>query len=116
MGSNTTELIKRILASRKLEVQTYRLCIGVLGFTKKYSRVALEECCRRALAAERTTYTYIKNTIGAVAEEFGTEGYNTDKNRKRNEGSYIMDSSYSDMDKLLSKSRTLAEQTEKEVQ
>ena len=116
VGSNTTELIKRILASRKLEVQTYRLCIGVLGFTKKYSRVALEECCRRALAAERTTYTYIKNTIGAVAEEFGTEGYNTDKNRKRNEGSYIMDSSYSDMDRLLSKSRTLAEQTEKEVQ
>ena len=116
VGSNTTELIKRILASRKLEVQTYRLCIGVLGFTKKYSRVALEECCRRALAAERTTYTYIKNTIGAVAEEFGTEGYNTDKNRKRNEGSYIMDSSYSDMDKLLSKSRTLADQSEKEVQ
>lgn len=100
VGSNTTELIKRILKSRPLEVQTYRLCMGVLGYTKKYSRAALKECSRRALAAERTTYTYIKNTIGAVAEELGDEGYNTDKNRKRNEGSYIMDSSYSDMEKM----------------
>jgi hypothetical protein len=116
VGSNTTELIKRILKSRKLEVQTYRLCMGVLGFTKKYSRTALEECCKRALAAERATYTYIKNTIGAVAEELGSEGYNTDKNKKRNEGSYIMDSSYSDMEKLLDRSRTLAEQSWKEAQ
>ena len=90
--------------------------MGVLGFTKKYSRSALEECCRRALAAERTTYTYIKNTIGAVAEELGTEGYNTDRNKKRNEGSYIMDSSYSDMEKLLNRSRTLADQSGKEAQ
>lgn len=111
VGSNTTELIKRILKSRRLEVQTYRLCMGVLGFTKKYSRAALEECCKRALAAERTTYTYIKNTIGAVAEELGAEGYNTDKNRERNEGAYIMDRSYSDMEKLLNRSRTLADQS-----
>lgn len=116
VGSNTTELIKRILKSRPLEVQTYRLYMGVLGYTKKYSRAALEECSRRALAAERTTYTYIKNTIGAVAEELGDEGYNTDKNRKRNEGSYIMDSSYSDMEKLLDRSRTLADLSGKEGQ
>lgn len=103
VGSNTTELIKRILKSRPLEVQTYRLCRGVLGYTKKYSRAALEECSRRALAAERTTYTYIKNTISAVAEELGDEGYNTDKNRKRNEDSYIMDSSYSDMENFYNK-------------
>lgn len=56
------------------------------------------------------------NTIGAVAEELGTEGYNTDKNKKRNEGSYIMDSSYSDMEKLLNRSRTLADQSGKETQ
>jgi hypothetical protein len=103
------------LKSRKLEVQTYRLCIGVLGFTKKYSRTSLEECCRRALAAERATYTYIKNTIGAVAEELGSGGYNTDKNKKRNEGAYIMDSSYSDMNKLLDRSRALADQSGKEA-
>ena len=65
---------------------------------------------------KKTTYTYIKNTIGAVAEELGAEGYNTDKNKKRNEGSYIMDSSYSDMEKLLNRSRTLADQSGKEAQ
>ena len=87
--------------------------MGVLGFSKKYSRTALEECCKRALVAERTTYTYIKNTIGAVAEEFGAEGYNTDKNKERNEGAYIMDSSYSDMDTLLNRSRSLADRSGK---
>ena len=90
--------------------------MGVLGFTKKYSCFALEACCKRALASERATYTYIKNTIGAVAEELGADGYNTDKNKKRNEGSYIMDSSYSDMAKLLNKSRSLADQSGKEAQ
>lgn len=86
VGSNTTELIKRILKSWKLEVQTYRLCMGVLGFTKKYSRAAQEECCKRALAAERATYTY------------------------------VMDSSYSDIDKLLNRSRVLADHSGKGAQ
>ena len=113
VGKNTVEVIKRILKSRKLEVQTYRLCIGVLGFTKKYSRETLEECCRRALEAERVTYTYIKNTIGEVAEELGSGGYNTEKNKKRNEGAYVMDSSYSDMNTLLNRSKALADQSGK---
>lgn len=113
VGNCTVEVIKQILKSRKLEVQTYRLCTGVLGFTKKYSREALEECCRRAVEAGRTTYTYIKNTIGEVAEELGSGGYNTEKNRKRNEGAYVMDSSYSDMNTLLNRSRALADQSGK---
>lgn len=110
---NTTELIKRILKSRKLEVQTYRLCIGVLGFVKKYSRATLEECCKQALETQRPTYSYIKNAIAAVAEGLGTAGYNTAKNKKRNEGAYVMDSSYSDMEKLLKRSRALADKSEK---
>ena len=115
IGVNTTELIKRVLKSRKLEVQTYRLCVGILGFTKTYSNTALEECCKQALASERPTYTYVKNTISAIAEELGSAGYNTDKNRKRNKDAYIMDSSYSDMNKLLSRSCNLAEKARKEV-
>ena len=43
------EVIKRILSSRKLEVQTYRMCQGVLNFSKKYSKQALEETCRGRL-------------------------------------------------------------------
>lgn len=112
VGINTTELIKQVLKSRKLEVQTYRLCIGILGFMKKYSRAALEECCRRALETRRPTYTYIKNSIASVAEELGIDGYNTEKNKQRNEGAYVMDASYSDMEKLLDRSRALAEKAE----
>ena len=114
-GANTVSVIKAILSSRKLEVQTYRLCIGVLGFSKKYSRTALEECCRRAMEAQRPTYTYIKTPIATVAEELGTEGYNTEKNRERNEGAYVMDSSYSDMEVLLNRSRSLADRSAKGV-
>lgn len=115
MGPNATELIKQVLKSRKLEVQTYRLCMGILGFTKKYSRAALEECAKRALMSERPTYTFVKNTIGAVAEELGADGYNTDKGNKRNEGAYVMDSNYSDMDTLLNRSRALADKSGKGV-
>ena len=55
----------------------------------------------------------LSGCVGAVAEEFGAEGYNTDKNKERNEGAYIMDSSYSDMDTLLNRSRSLADRSGK---
>lgn len=115
VGPNATELIKQVLKSRKLEVQTYRLCMGILSFAKKYSRAALEECAKRALMSERPTYTFVKNTIGAVAEELGADGYNTGKGKKRNEGAYVMDSSYSDIDTLLNRSRALADKSGKGV-
>lgn len=46
----------------------------IIIFTKKYSRAALEECAKRALMSEWSTYTFVKNTIGAVAEELGADG------------------------------------------
>ena len=115
VGKYTTEAIKTILKSRKLEVQTYRLCIGVLGFTRKYSREALEECCKRALDANRVTYTYIKNTIPEIADELGDDGYRTQNHSDRNSGAYVMNDSYSDMNKLLQRSHDLAEKSEKEA-
>ncbi len=68
VGPNTGEVIKRILASQKLEVHTYRMCQGVLGFTKKYSKQALEETCRQALELGKPNYSFIKNQLplGAV--------------------------------------------------
>ena len=85
-----------------------------LGISRKQQESAVKKLEKAGLI--KTKNTYIKNTIGAVAEELGAEGYNTDKNKKRNEGSYIMDSSYSDMEKLLNRSRTLADQSGKEAQ
>lgn len=72
IGSITEAVIKRILSSRKLEVQTYRMCRGVLGFPKKYSKQALEKICCQALEFGKVNCTFIKNMIPISAEEFGT--------------------------------------------
>ena len=109
VGPNTVEVIKRILASRKLEVQTYRMCQGVLGFTKRYSKQVLEEACRQALEIGKTNYTFIKNTISVIAEDIGTSGFNTAINEERNKGAFVMDADAMDINKLLSRSQSLAQ-------
>ncbi len=109
IGPNTAEVIRHILASRKLEVQTYRMCQGVLSFSRKYSRRALEETCRQALELGKTTYTFIKNTIQVVADELGTAGYNTALNDERNKGAFVMSAEASDINTLLSRSQSLAQ-------
>ena len=108
-------MIKRILASRKLEVQTYRMCLGVLGFARKHSKQALEECCKQALSLNKVTYTFIKTTITATAEGLGTAGQKVRKNEERNRDAYVMSADRADVDKLLSKSQELAEQVRKGV-
>ena len=108
VGPNTVEVIRQILASRKLEVQTYRMCQGVLSFTKKYSNQALEETCRQALALGKTTYTQIKNTIPVIANDLGVAGYNTAMNEERNKGAFVMGAEATDINTLLNRSQILA--------
>ncbi|MCD8295318.1 MAG: IS21 family transposase [Clostridia bacterium] len=107
IGPNTVEVISHVLKSRWLEVQTYRQCVGILGFTKKYSRRVLEECCREAVEAGKPTYTYVKTTIDAVAEEMGRDAYNTKVNEERNRGAYVMGQGHMDVEALLSRSQDL---------
>ncbi len=107
IGPNTVEVIKTILASRKLEVQTYRLCIGVLNFSKRYSRKVLENTCKQAVEDGKISYSYIKNIIAAVAEDEGTETYNSAINSERNQGAYVMSDRMSDLETLLSRSERL---------
>lgn len=114
VGPNTVEVIGNILTSRKYEVQTYRLCLGVLNFTKKYSKKSLEECCKQALELNKVTYTFIKNSIPVIAEDLGISGYNTKTNDERNKGGYVMNTSAMEIKKLLSKSQELAQNTRKE--
>ena len=109
IGPNTAEVIKRILSSRKLEVQTYRMCQGVLSFSKKYSKQALEETCRQALELGKTTYTFIKNTIPVVADDLGAAGYKTTANDERNKGAFVMGADATDINTLLSRSQSLAQ-------
>ena len=108
VGPNTVRVIERILKSRDLEVQTYRLCLGILNYTKKYSKLALEDCCRLALETNHVSYSFIKNTIASVAEEIGSAGFNTKINEERNKGAFVMNSHAGDIGNLLSKSSRLA--------
>lgn len=108
VGPNTVEVIKRILASRKYEVQTYRMCQGVLGFVRKYGAPALEETCRQALEYGKITYTFIKNRIPVVASDMGMSGFSKDVNEERNKGAFVMNAEAMDIDTLLSRSQNLA--------
>lgn len=108
VGPYTVKLIEQVLKSRAQEVQTYRLCIGILNFTKKYSKLALEDCCKMAIETNHATYSFIKNSIAAVADEIGTAGFNTKLNDERNKGAFIMSPHAGDIEHLLSKSSRLA--------
>ena len=115
VGPNTVEVIKSVLKSRTLEVQTYRMCVGILNYAGKYSKTALEECCKQARAVGRPTYSYIKNSIAAIAEEFESSSEPGKLNEDRNRGAFVMDAQKMDVDKLLSRSRDLAKRKGKEA-
>jgi transposase len=114
IGPSAVNVTKHVLSSRKLEVQTYRMCLGILNYSQKYGKQVLEECCRQALALNKVTYTYIKNSIPAIAEEFMSPETKAKINEERNKGAYVMDANAMDISKLLSKSQDLARSTVKE--
>lgn len=117
IGKNTETVIRTILKSRTYEVQTYRMCIGILNFTKKYSNRALEECCKQAIELNKQKYTFIKNTISVVADDLGEAGYRYSVPSKKapERGGYVMPPEASSIDTLLSRSKTLADQMREEV-
>jgi hypothetical protein len=52
IGEKTEVVVGAILASRQIEQQRYKACIGLLKLADKYSVARLESACKRAL-----TYT-----------------------------------------------------------
>ena len=107
-GPSTEAVIQGILKCRKYEVQTYRMCLGVINFGGKYGKPVLEECCRRALEHGKTTYTFIKNTIPAVAEEMGV-CVQKGRPAPNEKGGYVMGAGATNIDRLLDKSKKLAD-------
>lgn len=116
VGEHTETVIRSILQSRKYEVQTYRMCLGILNFTKKYSHATLEECCRQAILFNKQKYTFIKNTIPVIAEDLGRAGYSEpSKNNAARRGGFVMSSDATDLNSLLSRSRRLADAQRREA-
>jgi len=50
IGKSTTEVVRQFLASKKHPEQSYRVCLGLLSLSKKYSNKRLEASCTRALS------------------------------------------------------------------
>lgn len=63
LGQSVQEVVKRILASKVTEVQTYNSCLGVLRLAKTYGPERLEAACHRALSAPRVNYGMIKSIL-----------------------------------------------------
>ena len=49
IGSSTEELVIKLLQSKRHPEQSYRVCLGLLNLSKKYSPARLEAASRRAL-------------------------------------------------------------------
>lgn len=84
------------------------MCLGVLNFSGKYGKPVLEECCRSAVDCGKTTYTFIKNTVSAVADEMGVQ-VREGGAAPAEKGGYAMDPDATDINKLLSRSKELAD-------
>jgi hypothetical protein len=50
IGTNTQHVVKAIIASRKIEEQSYKTCIALLKLADAYSVARLEAACTRALS------------------------------------------------------------------
>lgn len=49
IGSNTEQAVRTIIASRKVEQQSYKTCIALLKLADTYSALRLEAACEKAL-------------------------------------------------------------------
>ena len=67
IGPNTRALIERVIDKFDYPVQSYRSCFGILKYAERYSKEALENCCRDALRFGKCSYSYISNAISTYA-------------------------------------------------
>ncbi len=74
IGNNTCKVVNAILASQRVEQQSYRSCMGLLKLADKYSDQRLEAACQKALSYTASpSYKSIKNILVAGQNKTGTE-------------------------------------------
>lgn len=70
IGPCTGDAINAILASQKVEQQSYRSCMGVLKLAERYSSERLEAACKKALSYTASpSYKSIKSILEAGKAE-----------------------------------------------
>ena len=64
IGHSTYQVVDAILASKRVEQQTYRSCMGLLKLADKHSVERLEAACKKALSyTAAPSYKSIKNIL-----------------------------------------------------
>lgn len=85
-GTACEAVIDAILASRKIEQQSYRSCRGVLSLGKKHGQAMLEQACAKALSySPRPSY----KTVKAIASKMASEAA-----EDPDDGAYLRGSDY----------------------
>ena len=85
IGTNTCKVVNAILASQRVEQQSYRSCMGLLKLADKYSAERLEAACRKALSYTASpSYKSIKNILAAGQEKIELELQTSDSAATQN--------------------------------
>ena len=63
IGSQTSQLIQAILASRRHPEQAFRSCLGILRLSNQVSRLQMETACQLALQAKLLNYRGFKEIL-----------------------------------------------------
>jgi hypothetical protein len=70
IGINTYQAVDAILASQRVEQQSYKSCMGLLKLADKYSAERLEAACKKALSyTAAPSYKSIQNILTAGKDE-----------------------------------------------
>ncbi len=81
IGTNTCKVVNAILASQRVEQQSYRSCMGLLTHSAEH----LEAACQKALSYTASpNYKSIKNILAAGKEKIGPESQTPDSASTQN--------------------------------
>jgi hypothetical protein len=64
-GSETAQMVKTILSSRRHRQQGYRASLGLMRLGSRYGKERLEAACKRALVFELYSYKGVRNILEA---------------------------------------------------
>ena len=81
IGTNTSKVVNALLASQRVEQQSYRSCMGLLKLADKYSVDRLEAACAKALTYTASpSYKSIKNILAAGQKHVSSEKSKENRN------------------------------------
>lgn len=81
IGTNTAKVINGILASGRVEQQSYRACMGLLKLSEKHGPSKLEKACEKALQYSNSpSYKSIKNVLANLSVDSVKEEPEVKKN------------------------------------